>query len=76
MTLSTLDYIVLAGILLILVPVLITPAGWLFAAIVVAIWLIATYGGRYFLELHKWKSEGERGRVSNVRRRARNRRED
>lgn len=73
MTLSLFDYVVLGVLAIILLPVLLTPAGWLFAGLLAALWLLLTYGGRYLLELNKWKSEGERGRVSAVRQRARDR---
>lgn len=64
---STFDYFVLGVALLILVPVLLSPAGWLFAAILVVAWLVVTYGGRELLDLEKQRRQGERGKKFEVR---------
>lgn len=56
---------------ILLIPVLLNPAVWLFGGALVLLWVALWWGGRYVLELNKWKSEGERGHMANVRARAR-----
>lgn len=67
---ETFDMIVLGVAALILIPVLLSPAGWLFAAIVVALWLLVAYGLRFALGVEKARRQGERGRIAEVRSRA------
>lgn len=68
---STFDKVVLAGLVLIALPVLITPAGWAFALLLGIGWLALTYGGRELLEIEKQRRQGERGRAAEVRERVR-----
>lgn len=70
---SGFDKVVWAVVALILLPVLITPAGWAFALILAFVWLLATYGGRYALEVEKQRRQGERGMALDVRKNGRNR---
>lgn len=67
MTGSTFDKVVWIVALLILIPVLISPAGWLFAAILIVVWLAVAYGGREILEIEKGRRQGERGKIHEVR---------
>lgn len=64
---STFDYVVLGVALLILAPVLLSPAGWLFAALVVVLWLVVAYGGRELWDMEKTRRQGERGKMHEVR---------
>lgn len=61
----------IAVLVLIAIPVLLNPAGWMVALTLGAIWAVLWWGGRYALEVHKWSKEGEKGRAANVRARAR-----
>jgi hypothetical protein len=65
------DKLVWGVVALIFLPVLITPAGWAFAAIIATGWVVVTYGGRYLLDLEKQRRQGERGLAHDVRRRGR-----
>lgn len=67
------DKVVWSVVLLIMIPVLITPAGWAFALVLAGAWVTAMYGGRYLLDLEKQRRQGERGMAYEVRRRGRNR---
>jgi hypothetical protein len=55
-------YIVIGGALLLALPVLITPAGWVTAAVLVGLWLVVTVGGRWavneYLDLKKQREAG------------------
>lgn len=64
---GTFDKVVWGVALLIALPVLITPAGWLFAAIVILGWVVLAYGGRELLEIEKNRRQGERGKMHEVR---------
>lgn len=75
MTSSTFDKVALGGAVLLLLPALLTPAGWLFAAILALLWLITLYGGRYALEVEKERRKGERGRIRQIRDQSRGDRE-
>ena len=68
---SAFDKVVLVGLVVILLPVLITPAGWAFALLLGIGWIAVTYGGRYLLDLEKQRRQGERGMAHDVRQRAR-----
>ena len=68
---SGFDKVVWAVVDLILIPVLITPAGWAFALVLAGGWLLVTYGGRYLLDLEKQRRQGERGMAYEIRRRGR-----
>lgn len=72
---SWFDKLVWGIAVLLLIPVLITPAGWAFAAVLVVLWLLVAYGGRYALEVEKQRRQGERGWAHEVRSRARHREE-
>lgn len=64
---ETFDKIVLGIALLLLVPVLLSPAGWLFAVTAAVLWVIAAYGIRWALGVEKARRTGERGRIKQVR---------
>ena len=55
-------YIVLAGVVILALPVLMTPAGWVTALVGIAIWLALTIGGRWaareYLDLKKQREAG------------------
>lgn len=68
---STFDKIVWAGVVILLIPVLLSPAGWAIGLIAVVGWLALTYGGREAWEMEKSRREGERGMIKDVRRRSR-----
>lgn len=68
---SGFDKVVWAVVIVILLPVLISPAGWAFALVLAFVWLVATYGGRYLLDLEKQRRQGERGMAYDVRKRGR-----
>lgn len=53
--------------IILLVPVLINPAGWLVAVVLAGAVLLIYYGGRYLLDLEKQRRMGERGMISDVR---------
>lgn len=52
---------------LLLVPVLLSPAGWAFGLFLALAWLATAYGGRYLLDLEKQRRQGERGMINDVR---------
>ena len=55
-------YIVLGGVVVVLLPVLITPAGWVTALVLVAVWMAATIGGRWLVaEYTDLKKQREAG---------------
>lgn len=64
---SAFDKVVLAGLVVLAIPVLITPAGWVFGVLLGALWLALTYGGRELLEIEKQRRQGERGRAAEIR---------
>lgn len=68
---SGFDKIVLVGAVLLLLPVLITPAGWAFGLALALGWIATWYGGRYLLDLEKQRRQGERGMAHDVRMRGR-----
>lgn len=57
----------------ILIPILLSPAGWAFGAVLAVAWLVTAYGGRYLLQLEKQRRQGERGMINDVRMQARRR---
>lgn len=65
------DKVVWAVALIILIPVLLNPAGWPVAVALAMVWLAVSYGSRELLDLEKRRREGERGMVQDVRNRAR-----
>lgn len=64
---GTFDKVVWGVALLLAIPVLLSPAGWLFASIVILIWVALAYGGRELLEIEKSRREGERAKIHEVR---------
>lgn len=70
---STFDKVVWLLVALVFAPVLITPAGWMFATVVATIVVVASYGGRYLLDLEKQRRQGERGAARKIRDRGRDR---
>jgi hypothetical protein len=73
---ETFDKLVLVVAIAILIPVLLTPAGWIFAITVAVIWILLAYGIRYLAGLEKARRTGERGRIAEVRSRAKDRGRD
>lgn len=67
------DKVVLAVAGLLLLPVLISPAGWGFGFFLVLAWIVSAYGGRYLLDLEKQRRQGERGMSYSVRKTGRER---
>jgi len=65
------DGLIWLGVALILLPALITPAGWIVGAVLALVWLLATYGSAYLLDLERHRREGERGMIKEVRQRSR-----
>lgn len=57
---SLLNKVFLAGAALIFLPVLLSPAGWIFATIILVGWAIFVYGGRELIEIQKSRYQGER----------------
>jgi amino acid permease len=55
-------YLVIVGALILALPVLLTPAGWVTAAVLIAIWLAVTVLGRWaareYLDLKKQREAG------------------
>lgn len=64
---ETFDKIVLGIALLILIPVLLSPAGWFFAVVLAVLWILAAYGTRWALGVEKARRTGERGRIAEAR---------
>ncbi|WP_255149783.1 hypothetical protein [Halorarius halobius] len=64
---SAFTYVVWGVALLLLIPVLLSPAGWAFALGLVILWLAVTYGGRELLDMEKKRRQGERGKMYEVR---------
>lgn len=64
---SVFDYVVWIIAAVLLLPVLITPAGWLFAVALAVAWVVVAYGGRFVAQVEKERRQGERGMASQVR---------
>jgi uncharacterized membrane protein len=58
---------------LILIPVLLSPAGWLFGIVLAVLWIVVAYGSREVLEIEKARRQGERGRIAEIRSQGRDR---
>lgn len=54
---------------LILIPVLLNPAGWLFGLALLLVWLAIAYGVPHLIDLEKQRRQGERGMAKNIRNR-------
>lgn len=67
------DKVIWGIAVLLLIPVLATPAGWAFGLVLAVAWIAAAYGVQYLLKLEVSRREGERGLANDVRMRARNR---
>ncbi len=65
------DKIIWSIVALILIPVLLNPAGAAFGVTIAAVWLIGAYALRYFLNLEKQRRQGERGFINDVRNKGR-----
>jgi len=68
---SLADKLIWTIAIVLLLPVLASPAGWTFGVALAVGWLIAAYGGKYLLDLEKHRREGERGMIADVRRQRR-----
>jgi hypothetical protein len=66
---SAFNYVVAGVATLILLPVLLTPAGWMAALVLAAVWVAGAYTTRYLLEVEKARRTGERGAAARVRNR-------
>lgn len=64
---GTFDKVVWAIAILLLIPILLSPAGWLFGIVIAIVWILVAYGGREVLEIEKARRQGERGRIAEVR---------
>lgn len=64
---ETFDKVVWVVAAVILIPVALSPAGWLFAAVLAIAWLAVAYGGRYVLGVEKMRRSGERSAIHRVR---------
>jgi len=65
------DKIIWGIAIVLLLPVLVSPAGWLFGLTLAVGWLLAAYLTKYLLDLEKHRREGERGMIADVRRQRR-----
>lgn len=68
---ETFDKVVWIIALLILIPVVLSPSGWIFALIVAVVWVSVAYGGRYVLGVEKVRRSGERAKIQEIRSRDR-----
>jgi membrane protein implicated in regulation of membrane protease activity len=66
---SAFNYVVGAVALVILIPVLMTPAGWVAGVALAVVWVVGAYFGRYVLQVEKARRTGERGAAARVRNR-------
>lgn len=64
---SSFDKLVLLVAAILAIPILITPAGWLFGVILVVGWIATAYGARYLLDLERYRRQGERGWTNQIR---------
>jgi hypothetical protein len=63
------DWVVWTIAVIILLPVLVSPAGVAFAVVAAVMWLIVAYGGRFVLEVERERRQGERGLARDIRNR-------
>jgi hypothetical protein len=61
------DYVVWGVAAILLIPVVLNPAAWLFGAVAAGVWVLFAYGGREALEIEKSRRQGERGKALEVR---------
>jgi|AntRauTorcE11898_2_1112593.scaffolds.fasta_scaffold04956_6 hypothetical protein len=61
------DWVVWAIAIIILLPLLVTPAGWIVAVALAVVWVLGTYFGRYLLQVERERRRGERGVAKQIR---------
>lgn len=55
------EKLVWLGAAVLALPILINPGAWVVAAVLVGLWLLLWYGGRYWLDLQKYRLMGAKG---------------
>lgn len=73
---STKAKVAWGGAILLLIPVLVSPAGWMIGVGLAVGWLLLTLVGPELWEMEKSRREGERGMIKDVRRRSRGGRDE
>lgn len=64
---SIFDGVVWGVAAVLLVPVLLSPVGWIVGAVVALAWILGAYGGRYLLQVERERRQGERGLAKDLR---------
>jgi hypothetical protein len=62
-----LKWVLIGGVVLIALPVLLSPVGWPIALGLIVLWVVVVYGVDYLLDLEKSRRMGERAQSFDIR---------